>query len=141
MNLKSFFTGLLIGILMALLTVFLWPKNTIEAPIIVEKFQAERHSEEIQTPIHSVKAQGKKAFFTYEVPTEHYGLLRGEVQASRVALQYRHRIGVGIVLLNGEVLGRMGYSYKALDLSLYGGYDYARKESKFGAGIGYSFSF
>lgn len=141
MNIKPFFTGLLTGLFMAFLILFLWPKTPENIPIIKETFSAEKHPEEIQTPTHSVKAQGKKAVFTYTVPTEHYGVLKGEVQASRDALQYRHRVGLGAAALNGAVLGRLSYGYKNVDFALYGGWDYRRNEALFGAGLGYSWGF
>lgn len=138
---KPFFTGLLIGILMALLAVFYWPKRAVEAPIIAEKFQAERHSEEIQAPTHGVRAQGKKAVFTYEVPTERYGLLKGEVQASRAALQYRHRLELGAAFVGGAVLARGAYAYKNIELAAYGGWDIKYSRSIYGAGLSWCWSF
>lgn len=138
---KHFFTGLLTGLLIAFLALFLWPKNTIEVPIVKETFTAEKHPEEISKPVHRVQAQGNKAVFTYEVPTERYGLLKGEVQASRAELQYRHRIGVGGVILSDALLARASYTYKSIEFSFYYGYNFKQKEQRFGAGIGYAFSF
>lgn len=128
-------------ILLGAVLVFFITNRKEEAPIIKETFTAEKHAEEIQKPVHNVRAQGKKAVFTYEVPTERYGLLKGEVQASRGALQYRHRAGIGAVVLNNSVLGRVSYGYKNVDFSLYGGWDYKNRGAVFGAGLGYSWGF
>ena len=109
------------------------PKNV---PIVFEKFTVQKNEHEIQKPTNTITTRGQRIVIKYDVPTQHYGLIQGTIEAPRESIVYKHSVGVGVVVLNTSALARAAYSYKRFELSAYLGYDYFTHSTAYGFGIG-----
>ncbi|MGL5721252.1 MAG: hypothetical protein ACRCY4_02470 [Brevinema sp.] len=133
------FSHIICGVLGAGIVFLL--NRPLAVPLLKETFTAQKNIEEISQPTNTITTKGQRVVIKYDIPTQHYGLIQGVIEAPRSAFAYKHSVGIGVVMLNTSALARVAYSYRCLELSGYLGYDYYRNVPAYGFGIGARWGF
>ena len=139
-NNKNYLTPLLLSVgvnIILIITIIQFFKEVPVNALKSVETVVEKNKEEItEKPMAIVKTTRKDVIINTILPTPYYGKVSTKVVLNRDALQFKHSIGAGAVVLNTAFLGRSFYAYKNFYFDIYGGYDFVQYKTVYGVGVG-----